>query len=283
MGTSASSKGPGGGVPLIPPWVPPVDPLPDGENSPGTNGDGNDNPQQQNTPSQPVSTIKAPPRRFAATRINLGRFAQNGSRDNLATGLGHYSRSGLGGARRAAQRMGGTAKTAGALYGVLDALRTRQTPPVDLGVDPAALTGRPAGEVADRIINAIRPIDGTQDAEASRDAVALAISDLINQLPSIDLTALTIEQIDFVTERYVAYDICHRLELDVGKAIFDKAPDVASGMRRLEEIRQYIQEKVSACFRSRAEQGQRLTRNQASGIADAVIRDTFTVFEEYLK
>src|SRR5437762_1236533 len=50
MGTSASSKGPGGGVPLVPPWVPPIPPPPpahsdDGapEGSEGSDGeDGSD-------------------------------------------------------------------------------------------------------------------------------------------------------------------------------------------------------------------------------------------------
>lgn len=66
MGTSASSKGPGSGVPLVPPWV-------------------EDNPEV------------AEPSRFKAARINLGKFAKNGSEDSLGRGLGYYSKNGLGG------------------------------------------------------------------------------------------------------------------------------------------------------------------------------------------
>ena len=97
MGTSASSRGPGGGVPLVPEWVPPA--------------------TDQPAPSQPPPPQMAPARRFQTARTNLGGFARTGAGESLRRGLGHYSRSGLGGAAAAASRMGGTARTAGGLYG----------------------------------------------------------------------------------------------------------------------------------------------------------------------
>jgi lambda repressor-like predicted transcriptional regulator len=36
-----------------------------------------------------------------------------------------------------------------------------------------------------------------------------------------------------VVEGYVAHDLCHRVELDVGKAVHDKAPDPATATSRL--------------------------------------------------
>lgn len=102
MGTSTSSRGPGGGVPLVPAWVPP----PPGE------------PPSQSPPEM------APPRRFQPARTRLGGYGRSGSENDLRRGLGHYSRTGLGGSASGARRMAGTAVTAGGLYGVLDALRT---------------------------------------------------------------------------------------------------------------------------------------------------------------
>jgi hypothetical protein len=273
MGTSASSKGPGGDVPLVPPWVPPVDLPPETDNQ---------SDETEEVPSTERSVL-APLARFKYARMNFGQYAHTGSRNDLKAGLGHDTRTGLGGARHATRRMGGTAKTAGALRGVFDALRSGATPPVDLGIDPSALSGRPAQEIRDRIVDAIRPTDGTQDTEASRDSIAHAISDLLEQDPSIDLTALTPKQIDFIVEYYVAYDLCRRIELDIGQAIRDKVRDAATWVHRLEEIRQYVCQKVAACFRSRTNTGGRFTRQNATTMVALVIKDVFTVFEEYLK
>lgn len=279
MGTSVSSKGPGGNVPFVPPWVPPIEPLPppDPNQSPP---DAPPNPEIPANPKQNPPNI-APPRRFAGTRNSFARFARTGLSKDLAKGLSHYTKKGLGGVHRATERLAGTAKTAGTLYGVFDALRTGEAPPVDLGVDPDSLKGRPAKEVGDQIAEAIRPVDGTQDAEASRNSISLAVADLATQYPEVDLTALSQEQIEFITERYIAYDLCNRIQLDVGKTVYDKAPNWALGTRRLEEMKHYVREKVSSCFRAVRERGQHLTRRIARALSATVIKETFLVFEEY--
>src|SRR5262245_19673040 len=108
MGTSASSAGPGGRVPLVPPWVPDVAPTA----------------PQAAAPAQTVPSVTVPPAqalaplgRFRGARANLGRFVATGSQQDLRRGLGHYVRSGSGGAVQATRRMGGTVRNAGVLYG----------------------------------------------------------------------------------------------------------------------------------------------------------------------
>jgi hypothetical protein len=179
--------------------------------------------------------------------------------------------------------MGGTASTAGGLYDVLDSLRSGDRPPVDLGVDAAALRGQPASTVADTIANALAPSDGTQDAEAARDALSRALSDLVAAEPDADLLALSSEQIATVVEGFVAHDLCHRIELDVGKAIHDRAPDPATATRMLEHMKDYVRQEVARCFRARSDRGQRLGRQGAATLAASVLRDTFEVFESYLR
>lgn len=185
----------------------------------------------------------------------------------------------MGGAKRASARLNGTARTAGRLYGVLDALRNGTTPAVDLGISPAALAGRSSREVGDYIANALQPADGTQDAEAGRDALACSFADLVAADNTADLTALTPEQITLVVERFIAYDICHRIELDVGKALLDKAPNYAAATRRLEEMKSYVREKVAAQFRAREAKGERLSRSTAEKMSQSILQDTFEVFE----
>ncbi|WP_313899293.1 Qat anti-phage system associated protein QatB [Methylobacterium sp. J-078] len=289
MGTSSSSKGPGGGVPMVPPWVPPLPPLlpplpPEAPPDAGPDQDGPPPAQDipQPLPPAPPNHV-APPRRFSAARTSLGHFSRSGSGDDLRRGLGHYSRTGLGGSTAATRRMGGTVVTAGGLYGVLSALSSGARSPVDLGVDAAELRGRPAAEVADRIANALRPSDGTQDTEAARDAISRAISDLVAAEPEVDLLALSPEQIGTVVEGYVAHDLCHRIELDVGKAVHDKAPDPATATQRLEQMKDYVRQEVARCFRARSDRGQRLDRQGSATLAASVLRDVFEVFEGYLQ
>jgi hypothetical protein len=179
--------------------------------------------------------------------------------------------------------MARTAVNAGRLYGALDALRTGAALPPDIAIDLAALSGRPAREIADEIARALQPPDGTQDAEASRDAISRSLSELLTAQPGADLLALTPDQIELVTQFYVGEDLCRRIDLDVGKTIIDKASSIAEGQSRLEDMKAYVRQEVARLFRARAERGQRMSRQNAASLASGVLQTTFEVFEEYLR
>lgn len=178
--------------------------------------------------------------------------------------------------------MAGTATTAGGLYGVLNALSTGTAAPPGISLNSASLAGRSQREIADAITDALRPVDGTQDSEAARDSVARALSELLEADPNADLTALTQGQIELVVEAYIANDLSQRVELDVGNAILDKAPNYATGADRLNEMKDYIRQEVARAFRARAELGQTMDRQSAAKLSSEVLRDTFDVFESYL-
>ncbi len=260
MGTSSSSKGPGAGVPLVPGWVDPPPP---------------------NAPPPPPAAV-APPRRFQSARRNLGGFGGSGDRGRLRQGLGHYVRTGLGGSGAATSRMAGTSRTAGRLYDTLSALGGGGAPPPDVALDAASLAGLSPAEIADRLADAIRPVDGAQDSEAARDALSRAFSELLNEQPDVDLTNLSPEQMESVVESYVGHDLAHRVELDVGAAVHARAPSVAEAVERMQEMRDYVRQAVSAAFRARRERGERMTPGAAGRLTAEVLRDTFDVFESYL-
>ena len=277
MGTSASSSGPGSGVPLIPPWVPEqeIEPavIPDEDLGPEI---------EVPVVPPPAQPQLAPVGRFRRARINLGQFAGSGSTDGLRRGLGHYVSTGLGGSRNASRRMASTARKAGALYGVLQALGSGTAPQVDLGIDPAGLAGHPAREIVDRIAEALSPSDGTLDSEASRNSISWALCELMRREPGANLRALTLEQIALTMELFIGADICSRIELDVGKTIFDRAPDPATAVDRLQEMKRYVRQVVAARFRRRSTDSGPLTQREAVQLADGVIQGTFEVFESYL-
>lgn len=100
MGTSQSSNGPLGGVPMVPSWVPdpPDGEMPDGGAPPPADGATDGPSDGQPAPSPPTPVPYAPTGRFGPARLNLGNFARTGEADSMRRGVGHYVRKGYGGA-----------------------------------------------------------------------------------------------------------------------------------------------------------------------------------------
>lgn len=284
MGTSQSSSGSPSGVPMVPPWAP--DPVPPDDGAQGDegaddqNGDAADDTQQPASPPPPIPV--APTGRFGPARRDLGSFARSGSTEDMRKGVGHYVGKGLGGSGTAARRFGGTARTAGSLYGALSAASAGQPAAPGSPFDPALLRGHSADEVLDALVEAVRPVDGTQDTEASRYAINDALSDVLSRYPDADLLNLTEEQRLFAIERYIALDVFNRFDLDVGKHLRENAPGVAAELARFREVKNYICETVAAAFRKARGAAQALDARRIGGIVRASLQETFEVFEGYL-
>lgn len=266
---------------MVPPWVPDADapatpPVPPG----GAEPEDQNSPQATPaTPAPPPATI-APSRRFSRARLSLGKFASTGDSRGMKRGLASYVRSGYGGSGTATKRFGGTARTAGVLYDALSPAGREQVSLPGGNLDAIVLSGRSADEVMNAVVEAVRPIDGTQDAEASRYAIKDALSELLTKFPDATLLDLTEDQRLFAVERYVAYDVYRRFRLDVGMAIQEKAPTVQAGLGRLKEVKEYIKETVSAAFR-KIGSAARLTSREVARLAQRVLKETFGVFESY--
>jgi hypothetical protein len=199
----------------------------------------------------------------------------------MRRGIGNYVRTGYQGASGATRRFGGTAQTANALFGALSGGtqggNVTGTAPVDL----QQLKGQSAQQIINAVVEAVRPIDGTQDAEASRAAIGEALSELLKQSPTVDLTGLTPEQIGNVIESYVALDVYRRVELDLGKHIQAKAPSAKAFLSRLKIIKSYIKQTVSSAFKKLKAAGQQLTTGKVNAVVRGALSETFSVFEGY--
>ncbi|KYP79959.1 hypothetical protein AYW79_04235 [Ferroacidibacillus organovorans] len=145
------------------------------------------------------------------------------------------------------------------------------------------LTGRSAAEVMDALVEAVRPVDGTQDSEASRHAIRNSMSEMLDRFPEANPVELSEVQRMFIIERYVALDIYDRFVLDVGKAVQDKAPNPSTALSRLKDIKDYIKEIVSARFRATRASGQSLGSQRIVDVVRNVLKETFGVFEEYVQ
>lgn len=273
---------------MVPPWVPdppPLSPTPNGDAAPPA--DGQDAPQQEPAQQSPPTTAMpspiAPAARFGGARRNLGDFARTGDSADMRRGLKHYVRKGYGGGATAVRRFGGTASTAGALYGALSSVAAGQVVSPGSPLDPVLLRGRSAREVMDAVVEVVRPADGTQDAEADRAAIKDALSELLTRYPEADLINLGEQERAFAIERFVAIDVYRRFHLDLGKTIQDKAPTAAAGLARLKQVKDYIKETVAAAFRKLRDTGNLLTTGRVNQVVGAALSETFQVFEGYVE
>jgi len=288
MGTSQSNPGPGGGVPMVPPWAddPPSDETPDSptDGDEGPQRDGSEPEEENPTPtSRPTMPAiePSPLRRFAGSSRNLGDYARTGNKDALQRGVGQYVKKGYGGAGTATRRLGSTATTAGALSSALSQLSGNTQVQDGSSLDPTLLAGKSADAVMDAVVEAARPVDGTQDAEASRASIRDAMSDMLTEHPDADLFGLTDEQREKIIENYAANDVFRRFELDIGKTIRDKAPSVTAGLTRLGQARDYIKQTVAAAFRDLRDTNRSFSKNSIGSVVRSAIREAFEVFEEY--
>lgn len=275
MGTSQSSTGPGANVSLVPPWAEPVPdptdpaapepvPTPQPETLPGL------------PPPPPELNPIAPDRRFVSTRRNLGSFAKTGDAVRMRRGIAHYVRTGYGGAGTMSRRLGSVSTTARSLSRALDPTST------DSGLDRALLRGKSAEEVVDAVVEAARPQDGTLDAEASREAIRNALSDLLRQHADADLLNLSDTQREFVIEHFAGHDVYRRFTLDVGKHLVDNAPNATIGLARLKQARNYIRQTIAESFRRMREAGQSMTTANVRTTVGNALADSLAVFAGYL-
>lgn len=276
MGTSQSSNGAPSGVPMVPPWVPDLPPAPpEGAPAPAPDDGGPPVP----VPPAAVPVPIAPSGRFTGARRNFGSFANDGDKGAMRRGTGQYFKSGYGGGATAVGRLGGTARTAAGLFGALSPGMAGPTTGIPL--DRAILAGRSADQVMDAITEAVQPIDGTLDAEASRAAIKDALSELLDQFPDADLLNLDDQQRTFAVERFVAIDVFRRIQLDIGKVIQDKAPTAAAAMSRLKEVRDYVKETIASSFRKIENAGTRLAADVVQRIVRSALSEAITVFQGY--
>ena len=284
MGTSQSSSGSPSGVPMVPPWVPdiPLPALPAEGAPPGAVPEQGESSEQTPPSPEPRQPIPVAPRgRFLGANRHLGDYARSGDSASMRRGLGQYVKKGYGGSATATRRMGGTAQTAQALYSALSGGPGNPYTAPGSPLDPALTAGRSADEVMDAVVEAVRPVDGTQDAEASRTSIKDALSDVLKQFPDADLRDLQQEQRDLAIERFVAGDVFRRIDLDLGRTIREKSPNAATGLGRLKEVREYVRETVAASFRMLREAGQELAAGKITQIVQNALRETFQVFEGY--
>lgn len=283
MGTSASSKGPGAGVSFDPPWLDnivtpaPVPNVP--VETPQTDVESPHDTLPVPPEHQPEPESIAPTRRFTNARRALNSFVQTGRKIDFNKAAGHYSRTGMGGARNVARRMRAATKTGASVFGLLRSAREGTDPSVNEWVSSLAHRNANAQEVADEIIRRAVPAGGSQDETACQDSMAQALQDLIAENETVDLLHLSDNDIWALLESFLGYEAFTRMYLDVGQIFESTALSPREQVERMIEMQEYLKADIGLQIERLREQSRDASASQLQSIMRQALESTFAVYE----
>lgn len=244
MGTSQSKRDAPPAAPLVPPWADqdPVPPQPDPNVPPPDDQLPPDAPPDIPIPSAPLQIPPvelAPPRRYAAFRAALGRFAASSDRREARTALGHWARTSTGGARAGAARVGRATRTGGAaLVGLARA--GAGLSPLEGALDVRTLAGLAVDIAIDRIVDAFcQP--GILDEDMARLAIGEALAVALAGVDTFDPNAVDANTVSVATLTLAAELVFVQVAGDGGRALA-AAPSPVAAAQREADLRSLIRE-----------------------------------------
>lgn len=250
MGTSTSSSGGKAGSPFDPEWLTPEAAPAGGADAADGSGDGGDH-----EPADPGTEVGAegsaapdeafaPSRRFAEARSKISAALGGGGRDSLRAAAKSMVTKGMGGARRAASTMRGTAQGAGALGQFLASARDGSDPQVVDWVTRTRAASLAADDLILELVKEVMPDTGSVDDESLRNAAAEALGLLYELNSNIDVFNLTDAQIHDVMAITIANDVCNRMDLQLGQTYERLRHDPQQVQLFRKDVREYVQSEV---------------------------------------
>ena len=260
MGTSTSSSGGKAGSPFDPEWLTPLvspagaddggdDAAADGQGDQGeyepVNSDnGAEADGQAAAGEQAPADAYAPSRRFADARSKMSAALGGGGRDSLRAAAKSMVTKGMGGPRRAASTMRGTAQGAGALGHFLTSARDGSNPLIVDWVNRTREANLSADDLVLELVKEVMPDTGSVDDESLRNAAAEALGLLYELNPDIDIFNLTDMQIHDVMAITIANDVCNRMDLQLGQTYERLRHDPQQVQLFRKDVKEYVQSVV---------------------------------------
>jgi hypothetical protein len=254
VGTSTSSSGGKAGSPFDPEWLTPeAAPAGGGDASDASADGGGEEPADTGTEAgaeegageqAPPDEAFAPSRRFADARSKLSAALGGGGRDSLRAAAKSMVTKGMGGARRAASTMRGTAQGAGALGQFLASARDGSDQKVVDWVNRARAANLPADDLILELVKEVMPDTGSVDDESLRNAAAEALGLLYELNPDIDIFNLSDVQIHDVMAITIANDVCNRMDLQLGQTYEKLKHDPQQVQLFRKDVKEYVQSEV---------------------------------------
>jgi hypothetical protein len=275
MGTSSSFGGAGPNTPLVPSWLnepPPAPALLPVEAPPQQ--------QPQPAPPQPLPPIAPPPQgdRFRAPRSNFTRYLKTGDSRSLRRAVSDYVRTGTGGSRGAAGRMGSSRQAAGRIYGFYQDVQQRGTAEALRQLGFGDLVGKPAIDGLARLTDAVCPPGGPQDQAIARDAFAEAVVNLAVEGVA-DIAALTADQWQSLFLDFITRSIEARIVNDIGT----KSVTMPTDLKAAQQVERSLHQLVDGCakdaFAETLGKGETLQDNQMQAGMDSIYQVAFAFLE----
>lgn len=235
MGTSATSKGPGSGTPLVPTWLEeppmvsppigpaPVAPIPSKKPPP---------PVVPGVPprGKPPEKIEpaAEPQRFKQPRRAFGSFVRSGNASALGRALRHYVQTSSGGGKTASRRMAVPKRAASRILSFNQAVQAGGTNAALAIFGLGDLAGRPLAEIYPQLIDVLCDgVDGGLTDEAiARNALTEAVAEICDE-GMANGTDFTPDELNELFIRYVSRTIFDRVITDIGQSTISLPTDVA--------------------------------------------------------
>lgn len=275
MGTSTSSNGPSGGVSFDPPWLAPEEGS-DG-NAPIPETESPDLPFTDIPPSPPPDNI-APRARYAPARKALNQYISSGDRDSLKGALGSYSRKGMGGASRLANRMTLSAQNGANAVAFFNNIANDKSNENSLWIKDLLDANSSQIDIFDKIAAKISPEVGGVDENSCRDSITQALIDLEESNSNFDITNLSSDDIQSFLCFFLSNEIFNRVIIDIGQS-FERHFSVLEACERKEEMREYIFFEVEKQVADHWESDSYITQTAITQVLRQIIRDTFLIFE----
>lgn len=166
---------------------------------------------------------------------------------------------------------------AGRTYEVVSSLRDNT---IDKsGLSPKDLRNCSVREAKDRIIEAIQPVDGSQDTESIRESLNQAMGDMLEIHEEASLDSLTEEQFDTLMSSFIAHEIYSHFMLEVGETLLAKGG--SEGVERANDVLDYIKAEVGRVYATF--ETSPTSSKEAAGISNSVLEKTFSIFEGYIQ
>jgi hypothetical protein len=272
MGTSTASAGPGSGVSLDPPWLDDV--------AGAVGGEGSVLPVDMEPAVSPPGAVGAAlPARYGDARREMGKFLRNGDSEHLRKALGHYSRRGSGGAQAAASRMRASTRAGASLFSFLSSVSQGTSAEARQWIESLQATNPSAEDVVDAIVRELAPAGGSPDEESFRDAMALALHELLRDDTSVDPLRMGANDIWELMKGYLAIEAANRLCFDLGP-IFESAQlDPRTVVLREREMRRFLKNEIGLHVDMLRGTAANPTRNQLDAILQEALKMTFELFE----
>ena len=274
MGTSASSNGPGSGISLDPAWLDDID-----YNGADSFGEGQIDENSSDISQDTLNTLNIAPRgRFSSARRNMREYVRSGSSDSLRRSLGHYSRTGMGGAKALSHRMRASAKVGSNFYGAFRSLR--DDPEFALGkvLSDLKAQGANAHQIISTIVEHVCPNGGSIDEVSLRNSATAALSEYLEEHPTVDFCRLSDDQMWELTGTYVGNEIFERVQMDIGQAFEKTDITVSERIVRMNSMKAFIQAEVAVQLNKIRE-----TESKTVNVEKLILRTiqaTFEVYEE---